>query len=214
MSAPNRTCRGLAAGAIAIALCATGAPAAVIAAWNFNQWNPQTDFIVAADLGSGTIDLAEVSSGLASFAGTTENALPGVEAGAALSIVGQTHNSRSILIYATAGGASDLTLSFAARRTASGFSDNRVEMWNGGNWVALGGFAAGTDWPIHRFDFEAPSMLGSGEVVLRITLGGATTSSGNLRLDNMRLETRAIPAPGALSLLGASLLVARRRRRR
>lgn len=189
------------------------AGAELVAGWNFNGFNPQTDLTVAADRGSGLIDLNEVAGGLNAFAGTTANAVTGDAAGLALSFVGQSLNGRSIYIHADVGSATQMTISFAARRTDTGFSDNRLELWVAGAWTTVGTFAAGSDWPVSRFDFEMPSMLGVGTATLRLTLGGATTATGNLRLDNLRVETRAVPTPGALALLGLAGLASRRRRR-
>jgi hypothetical protein len=207
--------RGLAAGAIAagsLAL-ASAAHAEVLASWNFNAWEPARDLLASPDRGSGLLDLSAVSTGLAAFAGTTANSIEGDPAGFAMSIVGQSHNGGVIHLYAPTGGFEHFSVSFAARRTASGFASNRVELWDGAAWLALGGFAAGSDWVVEAFEFSQPSSAPPQELVLRFTLGGATTSSGNLRIDNLRVEGRAVPAPGALALLGLGAMAARRRRR-
>lgn len=201
--------------AFAIALVAgSSASAELIAAWNFNAWNPETDFTVAADHGSGLIDLTAVSGALSAFAGTATNAFGGDSAGSALSIVGQAQNGRAIHLSAATGAAERLTLSFACRRTDSGFTDNRVEAWVAGDWIEVGSFAGGADWPVHTFEFDAPTQLFGGVTELRITIGGATSATGNIRFDNLRLESRSVPAPGALALLGLGATVARSRRRR
>jgi hypothetical protein len=201
--------------AFAIALVAgSSASAELIAAWNFNAWNPETDFTVAADHGSGLIDLTAVSGALSAFAGTATNAFGGDSAGSALSIVGQAQNGRAIHLSAATGAAERLTLSFACRRTDSGFTDNRVEAWVAGDWIEVGSFAGGADWPVHTFEFDAPTQLFGGVTELRITIGGATSATGNIRFDNLRLESRSVPAPGALALLGLGATVARNRRRR
>lgn len=201
--------------AFAMALLAgSSASAELIAGWNFNAWNPETDLTVAADHGSGLIDLTGISGSLNAFAGTATNAFGGDAAGSALSIVGQSQNGRAIHLTATTGAAERLTLSFACRRTDSGFSDNRVEAWIAGGWVEIGSFAGGSDWPVHLFEFDAPTQLFGGVTELRITIGGATSATGNIRFDNLRLESRSVPTPGALALLGLGATIARSRRRR
>jgi MYXO-CTERM domain-containing protein len=67
---------------------------------------------------------------------------------------------------------------------------------------------------VHTFEFDAPTQLFGGVTELRITIGGATSSTGNIRFDNLRLESRSVPTPGALALLGLGATVARSRRRR
>lgn len=213
-TARPRPLRAAVAGFAIALLAGSPASAELIAAWNFNAWNPQTDFTVAADHGSGLIDLTAVSGALNAFTGTATNAFGGDAAGAALSIVGQAQNGRAIHLTATTGAAERLTLSFACRRTDSGFTDNRVEAWVAGGWVEVGSFSGGPDWPVHTFEFNAPTQLFGGVTELRIIIGGATSSTGNIRFDNLRLESRSVPSPGALALLGLGATVARSRRRR
>jgi hypothetical protein len=212
--APPRSIRTASAALAVVLVAGSSASAELIAAWNFNAWNPETDFTVAADHGSGLIDLTAVSGALSAFAGTATNAFGGDAAGSALSIVGQAQNGRAIHLSAATGAAERLTLSFACRRTDSGFTDNRVEAWVAGDWVEVGSFAGGADWPVHTFEFDAPTQLFGGVTELRITIGGATSATGNIRFDNLRLESRSVPAPGALALLGLGATVARSRRRR
>ncbi len=213
-SARPRPLRASVVGFAMALLAGSPASAELIAAWNFNAWNPETDLTVAADHGSGLVDLTGVSGALSAFAGTTTNAFGGDAAGSALSIVGQAQNGRAIHLTATTGAAERLTLSFACRRTDSGFADNRVEAWVAGSWIEVGSFAGGSDWPVHTFEFDAPTQLFGGITELRITIGGATSATGNIRFDNLRLESRTVPAPGALALLGLGATVARSRRRR
>ena len=54
------------------------------------------------------------------------------------------------------------------------------------------------------------ALDGAATAFLRVTFDGATSSTGNNRLDNIQFN--AIPAPGAIALLGLAGLAARRRR--
>jgi hypothetical protein len=47
---------------------------------------------------------------------------------------------------------------------------------------------------------------------VRVTFTGATSSTGNNRLDNIIFNADVVPAPGAVALLGLAGLVIRRRR--
>jgi MYXO-CTERM domain-containing protein len=46
-----------------------------------------------------------------------------------------------------------------------------------------------------------------------MTVNGASNSGGNNRLDNIIFSADAVPAPGAMALLGVAGLCANRRRR-
>ncbi|MGA1016693.1 MAG: hypothetical protein ACO3YY_01715 [Phycisphaerales bacterium] len=201
-------------GLAAVAAVDRTASGEVLAAWNFNGFNPEFDTTLNADHGIGVLDLTQVSSGAAAFGGTTVNAVGDDPSGFALSIVGQGLNGRSIEFAADTMGAARLTVSFAVRSTASGFVDNRLDAFIGGEWTQIGAFAGGSDWPLLRFDVDMPASTTFGSAAFRFVLDGATSSSGNIRIDNLRIESRAVPAPGALALLGGAGLVARRRRRR
>lgn len=210
--------RSLLAAAIGCGLAAVGgmdrnASAEVLAAWNFNAFNPAVDVTLNADHGTGVLDLTQVAAGAEAFTGTEVNAVGGDGPGFALSVVGQAFNGRSIEFGADTQGVERLTISFAARSTASGFVDNRVDVFVAGDWIEIGRFSGGSDWPLSRFDVDLPASIGLGSATFRFVLGGATSSSGNLRLDNLRVESRMVPAPGAMALLGAAGMLARVRRR-
>ncbi|MGA0173490.1 MAG: hypothetical protein ACO3NL_07555, partial [Phycisphaerales bacterium] len=66
--APPRSIRTAIAACAVVLFAGSSASAELIAAWNFNAWNPETDFTVAADHGSGLIDLTAVSGALSAFA--------------------------------------------------------------------------------------------------------------------------------------------------
>jgi MYXO-CTERM domain-containing protein len=53
----------------------------------------------------------------------------------------------------------------------------------------------------------------SATAYVRLTFSGASSASGNNRLDNFIFSADAVPAPGALALLGVAGLASGRRRR-
>ncbi|MHC4838250.1 MAG: hypothetical protein ACYTF3_08735 [Planctomycetota bacterium] len=201
-------------GLAAVAATERTASGEVLAAWNFNGFNPQVDVTLNADHGSGVLDLTQVAAGAEAFTGTDVNAVGTDGPGFALSVVGQNYNGRSIEFAADTMGVERLTISFAARTTASGFVDSRLDAFVAGDWIEIGRFSGGSEWPLVRFEVDMPASVGVGGSAFRFVLDGATSSSGNIRIDNLRVESRVVPAPGALALLGGAGLVARRRRRR
>jgi MYXO-CTERM domain-containing protein len=58
----------------------------------------------------------------------------------------------------------------------------------------------------------ASGLNNAATAYMRVTFTGATAASGNNRMDNFQFNADAIPAPGAVALIGLAGLVARRRR--
>ena len=194
-----------------------------------------TDFPQNADLGAGQISVGgglanniitnangvQVYEFVESFAGSTLGALNGDLAGGGICMEGGTlsgtnpQNNGSYFQFAfSMQGFSDLAVSYATRGTSTGFS-SQVWSWSLDgvsftDFQTVTGTNATTYFLVNLNTLAA--LDGASSAYLRVTFNGATTATGNNRLDNIALSATAVPAPGALSLLGLAGLVARRRR--
>jgi len=205
----------IAVAAATAAAATTTARADLAAAWNFNDGKPIG--MIEATAGQGWIDLADVGGTVDLFSGTAENALDDWRAGDALGLRG-TAEGGSLLLFVPVepsfGAESyEVSVSFASRRSATGFADLRLDMWNGGAWIGVETFAVDTDWAVSQASFELSHWTTA--VEFRLVPLGATAGSGTFRLDNVVVDVTSVPAPGPLALaLAATGLVQGRRRNR
>jgi MYXO-CTERM domain-containing protein len=58
----------------------------------------------------------------------------------------------------------------------------------------------------------AADFLENGSASLRFVVDGASGSTGSIRFDNISVSGSAIPAPGAIALLGLAGVLSRRKR--
>ena len=124
----------------------------------------------------------------------------------------------------------DLVISFAAQRSATGFTGIAIDTSANGtswsSWTTLtSAYTAGT--PNVYSGAIKDSFVKTGVVSLsataslnnastayvRFTFTGGSSSSGNNRMDNFQFNATAIPAPGAVALIGLAGMVSSRRRR-
>jgi hypothetical protein len=242
----------LVVGAVA-AVCGM-AEAAVVAAWDFQTTTnggtallaaPNTPKVLAANFGSGTIYL-DGSNGSSNFASTSSNpqltAFSGTSVNAdasigmatttsvgALGIANSSSNGSKVVFKFNMSSLANLSFTFAAQRTATGFTGIVIETstdgsaWNA--WTTLTSTSAGS--PVVYSGPIKDSFVNSGVIsvtstaaldsattaYVRMTLTGATSSSGNNRFDNFIFSANAVPAPGAAALIGLAGLITTRRRK-
>lgn len=221
---------------VAVALVATAgvANADLIAYWNQNNnanalaadgfaYTPSS-FPMAADAGAGswgienfdgTVDGDGLYTKLDSFSGTTVGALFGDDAGGSFSFIGDSNNGAMAVLSFDATNYESITLDFARRGTGTGY--NFVDIaWRDsvGTLHSVGTInAAGTStWVAFNFDFGS-ALDGDSSAEIVITFDGASSTSGNNRLDNVTISGTLVPAPGTAALIGLGGLVATRRRR-
>jgi len=211
----QRESRGVVAalmGAAGLLLGACRAQAEVVAAWHFNGLGGSVPAELAADVGQGSADFGAFTGGLGSLTGTDVNALSGHEPGQSLTITGSGQNGKGVQLTVRTAGMRQLSLSLAARRSSSGFAQTFVEVWDGENWIVAGQFSANTtQWQQHQFSLADFAHAENGTAWLRLRVEGATSGSGNMRVDNLRVEGTAVPAPGGAAAVGvAAALVGRR----
>lgn len=191
------------------------ASASVVAYFNCNGFDPEVSTVLSAGIGSGLLDVTSFGSGASAFAGTTLNAPDGVAAGESVGLTNAANNGAWAQIDISTVGMADLSLSFAVRRSATGFADNQVQALIGGSWITVASFNPSTTaWGLVTVDLSSFDALENGTASLRMVFAGATSGSGTMRFDNVMVSGSAIPAPGAAALLGVAGLIGRRRRRR
>ncbi len=225
---------------VALAGVASIAQADVIAYWNFNDnvigvgsamgyLNPGA---YSANQGAGTLTLdpsitvnsnATTNNGtFGTFAGTTVNVILPDPSGGSIVLQNGTaglNNGKYIdFNISTSSVASNLVLTYATRKTNTGFATQTISYSaNGGPFVTLGTVAPATTFgATSTLNFGAADVYGKASLVVRFTFSGGSTgandAAGNNRIDNVQFNG-TVPAPSAIALLGLGGLVAGRRRR-
>lgn len=191
--------------------------AALVAAWNMNGISPAAAPTLSASAGKGLIDFGGpggFAGGASTLAGTTLGALEGDPAGDALSVAGTAWNGTAMRIEVPTMGLEDLVLSFATRRSSTGFANCRIDCWDGLMWIPVHAFnPSSVAWEIVAVDLSGFDAVDDGQASLRIVIDGATGSTGSVRFDNLIVSGSMVPAPGALALAGLAGCLVRRGRR-
>jgi len=130
-------------------------------------------------------------------------------------------NGKAMVFKFSMSGLSNLAVSYAVQRTASGFTTQQWDYSSDGTtWSSAAtitgiqaSFAAGaTPANVVTSLGVASGLDNAATAYMRVTFTGATSSTGNNRVDNFQFNATAIPAPGAIALIGLAGLIARRRR--
>ena len=193
-----------------------------LAVWNFN------DSDLNVDHGSGTLATNLNVANILFAAGTTNNARLGDPAGQALSLQGGTsvaNNGRNLTFNVSTAGFSNIIVSFATQGTSTGFNSNQFQYsLDGINFIDFGSpYVPATAFGSLPLVFSLISIAGLNDnpnAAFRIVFNGATSSTGNNRIDNIVVEgtkesVASIPEPTTALLLLSGLggLYKMRRRR-
>jgi hypothetical protein len=130
-------------------------------------------------------------------------------------------NGKAMVFKFSMSGLSNLAVSYAVQRTASGFTTQQWDYSSDGTtWSSAAtitgiqaSFAAGaTPANVVTSLGVASGLDNAATAYMRVTFTGATSATGNNRMDNFQFNATALPAPGAIALIGLAGLIARRRR--
>src|SRR5215218_3395698 len=199
--------------AVLLVLAASNAASAdELAIWNFN------DSDLNADHGTGTLTSNLNVVNVLFAAGTTNNARLGDAAGQSLSLQGGTgnaNNGRNITLNVSTVGFSNIVVSFATQGTSTGFNNNQFQYsLDGISFTDFGSpFTPATAFGSVPIVFSLAAIVGlnnNANAAFRIVFNGATSSTGNNRIDNIVVEgtttdTAAVPEPTSVLLLLSGL---------
>lgn len=167
-------------------------------------------------MGGGILDETEtngngdlVYSWIPSFAGSEINMEDGDVSGGSISIQGGTDNANNgayIQFEFSMANKESLEISYATRGTASGFT-SQTWSWstNGTDFTDFGTIEDTNVTEFFLVEASAPADLDNAATAyLRVTLDGATTTSGNNRFDNIKF-TAGILSTNSFDKLGLNL---------
>jgi len=183
-----------------------------LAVWNFNDSNLNVDH------GSGTLTTNINAANVSFAAGTSNNAVPGDLAGQALSLQGGTgtaNNGRNLTFNVSTLGFSNIVVSFATQGTSTGFNSNQFQYsLDGVSFIDFGSpYIPATAFGSVPLVFSLAAIVGLNDnpnAAFRIVFNGATSLTGNNRIDNIVVEgtsidTSAVPEPTTVLLLASGL---------
>jgi hypothetical protein len=183
-----------------------------LAVWNFN------DSDLNVDHGSGTLTSNLNVVNILFAAGTTNNARLGDAAGQALSLQGGTsnaNNGRNLTLNVSTAGFANIIVSFATQGTSTGFTSNQFQYsLDGINFTDFGSpytpTAAFGTLPLVFSLVSIAGLNNNPNAAFRIVFNGATSSTGNNRIDNIVVEgvsasVASIPEPTTALLLLSGL---------
>jgi len=174
-------------------------------------YNPATKSLTGAALGIYASSAFVNFSNLAGNMGGTANnnwgsfggfVPPSTTTGGAIAVIGTGNNGHYIDFTFSTLGYSALHVSYDTRGTATGFN---TQTWTGssdGSTFASLATITGrnaTTYSSQGFDFSG--LDNQSLITLRISLDGASSTSGNNRIDNLVVTGTAIPEPSTYALL-------------
>ena len=174
------------------------APTGVIASWNFNApvnaSTPKFASPIPANAGAGEVRLSKWNSTAGSGVNGTNDAFTGVT-GSSLSLIGANGNGGNVDLVFSASGWAAISVNFFTRGTATGYTSGTWS-WSidGVNFTSIAGLNTASTasefspLPAVVDLSNIPDINNAASVTLRYTLAGATMSTGNNRIDDMKIS--------------------------
>ncbi len=193
----------------------------LVAGWDFQTTtgggtaavvNPNSPTTYVANFGTGTIyldgefnsDIWSAATELSAFAGTAVNAATGFSttttSPACLALLGggtgtsQTANGKHIVFKFSMANKGNLVVSYATQGTATGFNS---QLWeystDGTTWTSAGTVSSISTSFATKTLTTITGLNGASTAYLRLTGSGATSASGNNRLDNIQMTALNLP---------------------
>ncbi len=203
---------------------------------------PNSPLVYVSNFGTGTLYLdgtngssawKQATSGneISAFGGTAVNAtgsmstvttlgslalIPGARSGNGTTTpYSWAANGKSMVFKVSMTNLANLEISYATQRSSvAGFTTHQWDYSiNGTSWTT-----GTTVSPIPTSFATSSLAITSGlnnaaTAYVRVTFTGGTDASANTRVDNFQFNATALPAPGAVALIGLAGMVASRRRR-
>jgi len=215
--------------AVALLACAA-APLAnsqtLLTYFNFNDSNTIEDVPPGgtAPNGDGFLStiMPSLTNGVSGFTfatGTTLNAIGADPAGFALTVTagagttsGGGNNGKSFEFTVSTANYTNISLSYATRRTGTGFTSQLIQYSTDGGltFSTVGTFSAfnGSDFTLASFNLPSGAK-NQPTIIIRFTLSGATNANGTNNFDNIQVNgTPVVPVPEPATLVGGLLGVA------
>ncbi|RFC44438.1 MAG: Endonuclease I [Verrucomicrobia bacterium] len=189
---------------LVVAAASVQAQTETVAYWNFNSLSiaaasaPGSGGVptsITANLGTGTLSLTGWTGLVDDFGGSTINAVGTDPAEESLSLVSSTGNGSYIELQLNLADYADPILTFVTRGTSSGYTTGTWSYSVGGgsftNVTGVNTATTSTTFALATVDLTAINAVdGQANVRLRYTVSGATTTSGNNRIDNLVVAAR------------------------
>lgn len=163
--------------------------------WDFNNgsstttnaaWTSPVAATSTVNSGSLTFNFTQTEN----FSGSTLDAT-GFSSTAGLSFcpVNNANNGNSFTLNASTAGYSGIKLTYAAQRTGTGFTSHLVEYaTDGTTYTTLTTLTIPSAFALQTLDFSGIAAADNNpNFKVRVTVSGATSSSGNNRIDNIRI---------------------------
>lgn len=165
--------------------------------WNFNdsaEGTPPWPAPVEANEGNGTLTYSFDEDGIEDFAGDSENAQNGDPAGGSFVVQGatdQANNGEHFDLNVSTEGFENIELAYATRGTGSGFGEQAIAYSTdgGASFTDAETITTPEDFSLQTIDLSGDTEADdNADLVIRVTLDGATGSSGNNRFDNITIS--------------------------